>query len=287
MDLAVVIPALNCEKEISGQIKALCRQKVGFSWEIVVVDNGSTDKTFTNVLNYSEKVPNLRVIQASSRQGSAFARNIGVRNTQAEVIAFCDADDEVCDDWLENIFIAVKKLKFVVGPRSFSKLNCDSRVKSHREYSTKQENLFVFRFPPYLNHGSACNMAILRYIHESVGGFDENCRFNQDLEYCLRIQKAGYSLHFVPEAVIEYRLKKTLLGAYNQKRRWGKYYAYVARKHCDDIGLLHRLRFLFGGVRYFPSNISRIRNRSTLFEFVEYLGGKVGEIQGYFQFLLF
>lgn len=100
MYISVVIPALNAEAFIGIQLKALSKQRVDFDWEVIVVDNGSRDKTVDVVSNYSNSLPNLRVVQAHEHRSAAYARNVGAAIANGDFLAFCDADDVVEKDWL-------------------------------------------------------------------------------------------------------------------------------------------------------------------------------------------
>lgn len=94
MDISVIIPAYNAEKTLERQLRSLAIQQSNFRWEVLVVDNGSSDSTAdtVNKLSASFPVP-LRLIHAGEQKGTAYARNRGAASSQATVLAFCDADD--------------------------------------------------------------------------------------------------------------------------------------------------------------------------------------------------
>ena len=85
--VSVVIPAYNCENYIERCINSLFSQRCDL--EIIVVNDGSTDKTLEKLLVYGDRI---RVINKSNG-GVAKARNLGIKEATGEFVAFCDADD--------------------------------------------------------------------------------------------------------------------------------------------------------------------------------------------------
>jgi glycosyltransferase involved in cell wall biosynthesis len=96
-ELSVVIPARNAADTIGVQLESLVRQRFDRPWEVVVVDNGSTDGTRAAVESFADRLPGLRIVDASERQGIGYARNRGVEAACGRLIAYCDADDAVSE----------------------------------------------------------------------------------------------------------------------------------------------------------------------------------------------
>jgi glycosyltransferase involved in cell wall biosynthesis len=100
MKLSVVIPCLNAADTIATQLEAVANQKWSETWEVIVSDNGSTDNTLSIVKEFSDRIFNLRIVDASGRKGVAHAYNTGAKAAVGESLVFCDADDEVASGWL-------------------------------------------------------------------------------------------------------------------------------------------------------------------------------------------
>lgn len=96
---SVVIPLYNKEPHIKGAIDSVLAQKVQ-DFEIIIVDDGSTDKSAEVVKGFTD--PRIRLIQQENAGVSA-ARNKGIEKARAEIIAFLDADDEWTPSFLETI----------------------------------------------------------------------------------------------------------------------------------------------------------------------------------------
>jgi len=228
MKLSVIIPCYNAAGTISGQLEALTTQQWYAPWEIIISDNGSTDETVAIAEEYQEKLPNLRIVDSSGRQGAAHARNVGASVAAGEALAFCDGDDEVATGWVSAMGEALSQYDFVAGKREYNKLNDPWTLKSR--FLTQVDGLQKYSYPPYLPHASSSNLGIKRSLHEAVGGFDESMFKLQDTDYCWRVQLAGTKLHFVPEALVHYRFRSNLAAIYHQARLGGEYNVLLYKK---------------------------------------------------------
>ena len=81
--LTVILLTRNGARTIGRQLEALANQSSSEPWELVVVDNGSSDRTLEIVEEYRSRLPSLRVADASGDRGAAHACNIGARSGQA------------------------------------------------------------------------------------------------------------------------------------------------------------------------------------------------------------
>ena len=223
--LSVVLACKDAAETIATQLDAFARQEWSEPWELIVADNGSTDGTLEVVRRYEDRIPNLRVVDASARRGAPYARNVGAAAARAGALAFCDADDEVCEGWLAAIGEALARHEFVAGRLDDAELN-DAWVRETRDGS---DSLPMMGFPPYAPFAPGACIGIRRRLHEAVGGFDVTL-FPDDLDYSLRVQRQGATLTFVPDAVVNYRYRDTLPGIFRQAYVYGRTLAAVERK---------------------------------------------------------
>lgn len=202
VSVSVLIPVYNCATTIGAQLEALRAQTADFSWEIVVVDNGSTDGTQRLIERYRETIPNLTLLHVSDKKSSAYARNFGAANARGETFLFCDGDDIVAPGWLSAMKKALERHDFVVGRVEVATLNTDVPEK----YGNNGTRDKLLDFLPY---AIGCNLGVSRRAFESVGGLSPEYTKCMDVEFSWRLQLAGYSLHEVPEAEVYYRYRKT------------------------------------------------------------------------------
>jgi glycosyltransferase involved in cell wall biosynthesis len=227
--LSVVIPCRNAAATLGVQLDALAHQEWDRPWEVVLVDNGSTDRSVELAEQYRDRLPSLNVVDASRRTGQAFALNEGVRAATSEAIAFCDADDEVGEGWVAAVGNALAQHDFVSCRQDPEKLN-EPWVAATRE-AAFAEGLPRLWFPPYVTHAGSGAMGVRRAVCDAVGGFDESMPCLFDTDFSVRAQLAGFELVFVPEAVVHYRYRATLRGIFDQARRYAEQMARVQRRY--------------------------------------------------------
>ena len=109
MRLSVIIPCYNAAPTIAAQLDALTGQCWMHQWEVIVVNNHSTDGSMEVVERYRTRLPHLRIVDAFARRSRPYALNVGAAAATGESLAFCDADDEVGPGWVAAIGDALIK----------------------------------------------------------------------------------------------------------------------------------------------------------------------------------
>jgi len=282
MKLSVIIPCFNVAETIATQLDALANQRWSEPWEVIVSDNGSTDGSMDIVKKYEGRLPHLRVVDASERRGRGYARNVAAKVARGESLAFCDADDEVAPGWLATMGEAVIKYDFVACSIDVYKLSplWIAKMRKHSQASGLQTK----GAPPSLSHAGGGTLAVKRYLHDKVGGFDESFVRHQDTEYCWKIQLTGTKLRFVPEAVVHVRLRDTLVGNYRQAFGWGEYRVLLYKKYMH-LGMPKRtlregLVSLMGLVLAFIKGVPKIQGKSDFVRWAWAFGEELGWLKG-------
>lgn len=280
--LSVIIPAYNVESTIVTQLEALAQQKFSAPWEIIVADNGSSDRTREIVQEYQKVLPHLRLVDASAHPGSGYARNCAAQQAQGDYLVFCDADDEVAPDWLTAMSRALANYDFVCGLRDHTKLNADNTL--HGPLS-KIEGYGLLQHP-YLPFAAASNLGVKRSIHEAAGGFDEQFLALQDIDYCWRIQEMGHELHEVSDAIVYFRFREGVESNYKRLWKFGYFTALLHYRHlsanfpkwfivkCSWSLFLVPVKF-----------VVRVRNQDSLFLWYLNVGWSLGYWQGWLNIL--
>jgi glycosyltransferase involved in cell wall biosynthesis len=186
-ELAVVVPAFNAAATIGASLTSVLTQTVACR-EIVVVDDGSSDETRQIVLNCPTPV---RLV-STQNQGAAAARNRGVAETSAPLIAFLDADDVWHPDKLSLQVSALNKnLPAVACSTRFFKID-DYDVQWRKLHDSEirvasRELVDIFR-RPYLGTPT---VVVRRDAFNAVGGFDTSLRTAEDVDLWLRLAERG------------------------------------------------------------------------------------------------
>jgi len=236
--VSVIIPARNAAALLPAQLAALGRQHYEHDWELIVVDNGSTDDTADVAMSWSNRLP-LRVVQAPNKSGVNHARNIGIHAAQGNLIAICDADDEVSDHWLTDIVEASLEADAVGGSIDTARLNSPIALL----WNSALSDGVPTRPGGFLPTAIGCNFAVWTDVLYAIGGFDESYTTGADeVEFCWRLQLAGYRLRFSQQAIVHYRLRDDLGALARQFFNYGRGGARLHRDFRSD-GMRH------GGLR--------------------------------------
>ena len=282
MKLSIVIPCLDGAQTIGAQLEALCRQRWPELWEVIIADSGSTDGTAEVIERYRQFLPDLRVVDASDRLGSAHARNAGAAVARGEAILFCDADDEVGTGWLAAMGKALRDHDFVASRMDVTKLNPPWISKNMR--NAQGSGLQRVRYSPYLPHAGGSGLGIKKAIHEMVGGFDESLPRLMDTDYCFRVQLHGVELCFVADAVMHVRYSVNSSSLFRQARLWAEYNVLMYKRYGGHAELPHPWESYFQTWRDLISCAPRMLHKETRPAWMKTLGTQVGLLQGAIRF---
>ena len=241
-EISVIVCVHNGASIMADQLAALAAQDYEGSWELLVVDNLSTDETRASALAWTDRVPNLRVVEANDRLGLAHARNVGARAARGQILAFCDADDVADPGWLSALVRQIGQADLVGGALELEKLNGGLAQYWRGMFKERLD----WPYLGYLPYVTGANFAVRREAFEAIGGCDE--RFvtcGDDVDLSWRIQRAGGRLVFSPDPVMHYRLREDLRGVMRQRYRYGMVEALLRTKFSDSIAPLDwRVRLL-------------------------------------------
>jgi glycosyltransferase involved in cell wall biosynthesis len=292
MKLSVILPCFNGADTIAVQLEALANQQWSEPWEVIVSNNGSTDNSMAIVEQYRNRLPNLRIVDAYTppepRRGVTHSYKVGMQAATGDAFVFCEADDEVAPGWLAAMGEALKQYDFVAGALEYKKLNepwlvrdCDKQIDTELQTSW---------MVPGLPFSSGCKLGMKRFVYETVGEFDESCKTSWDTDYCWRVQRAGIKLHFVPNAVIHYRLSHKFLERYRKSCKWGECEIILLKKHGKPLVGLRKFKYcvrtFLGVLRQLPRVIWHSRSKKDFAESIWTLGWSIGMWQGSVKYLL-
>lgn len=206
---SVVVPVYNGQSTIADCLDSLRRLDYPRdAFEVVVVDNASTDRTPAILERYA---PHVRVVH-EPRRGRSQARNAGVRHARGDVVAFTDADCTLHPAWLRRIVVPLDdETVGMVGGTVLARRPCNY-VERYGEVIHDHEGA-ITRDPPHVLGG---NCAARRSTVEAIGGFDPAFPRSQDADLAFRLFRAGYRLVFEREAVAYHRNESTLRGLFRE-----------------------------------------------------------------------
>jgi GT2 family glycosyltransferase len=209
MDLSLIVCTRNRVANLAMLFESLDAQKVPphIEWEVLVVDNGSTDGTQEVVRCQAAREKRYRYLH-EARAGKSFALNRGVREARGRILVFTDDDCIVDEGWLHEI-----SREFDCDP-SLGVLGGRVELFDPRDKPitiiTERERAVVSRVKTFIEPVIfGCNMAIRRDVLENTGGFDVEMVFgftsvasSEDIDIVYRIVRRGYKALYSPAVLV-------------------------------------------------------------------------------------
>ncbi len=253
------------------QLDALASQTTSFPWEVVLVDNRSTDRSVQIAETYADRMQ-LRVVSAPDRANQAYARNVGAIAACAERLVFVDADDEVAPGFLASMCATLREQDFVASPRDVDTLNPAWTRGAHDVPESAYGAFSPFAF------GSA--MGVSRMAFEGVGGCPEKYDVCWDMVLSYRLRQSGVTLAFLPEPLHRYRFRNSIRGLFSQTRTWGCHEALVYRDFRAPFVPRRPPSLALSEWRVALRELIAARNRADLARCAVRLGYSVGRLHG-------
>jgi glycosyltransferase involved in cell wall biosynthesis len=175
--VSFIIPALNEEKNIIDTIDSIKATMQSRAYEIIVADNGSSDRTRSLAESAGAKV--LKNPEATI----ASLRNIGTAAAEGEVLAFLDADVTLASDWCQNLITDYQHWPddhlIITG----------SRCRTPESGSFVEKNWFDHLCKTRSNYINSGHLVTTKTMHRTINGFDDDLKTSEDHDYCLRASR--------------------------------------------------------------------------------------------------
>ena len=252
-DLGVIIVNTNNRKLLDDCLDSIYRNTRQISFEIIVVDNASTDGSQKMV---KEKYPGIFLIENQENLGFIKASNLGLKNYHARYAMLLNDDTVIKEAALDKMvdFMDRHPEAGACGPKL---LNVDGSVQ--RQGGILGKRFWLSKEPIPVNFVIGAALVVRKEVIDKIGILDENLFFyNDDLDWCLRIRKAGWKVYFLPQAGI------THYGGYSSKRAFNRRLfvegfkggLYFCRKHYGELAFnLYRLVLVLVLVLVLPFHI--------------------------------
>ena len=204
VDISVIVPVHNGEKDILECLEAIKRSR-GCSFEIIVVNDGSTDRTVEIV-----KRMGCHVITLEEKSGPAIARNHAISACRGDLLVFIDCDVMIAEDSLKKFKMQFEQNNFVAAFGSY-----DQNPKAGNLVSMYKNLMHHFFHQRSASESqtfwSGCG-AIRKNVFEEMGGFNEQYARPsiEDIELGMRLKKAGYRIGSLPKIQVQHTKRWSL-----------------------------------------------------------------------------
>ena len=228
--VSVIVCSYNGGRTLAACLDSLSKLTYP-DYEVILVDDGSTDDTAYTATQF----PQVRYIHQSNH-GLSHARNTGAAAARGEVLAYTDSDCMADVDWLYYLIGTLVSGDYagVGGPNVTPPAQnwvqaCVAAAPGGPSH--------VLLTDTVAEHIPGCNMAFYRWAFESVGGFDaEYHKAGDDVDFCWRIQQAGWVIAFSPPAIVWHYRRFTLRAFLKQQDGYGEAESLLRFKHLIFFG---------------------------------------------------
>jgi cellulose synthase/poly-beta-1,6-N-acetylglucosamine synthase-like glycosyltransferase len=187
-DLSIIVPAFNEERCVGACIRSLACQDVDRTYEVILVDNGSTDATVA-VARAAATGLNLRVVH-EARQGRGAARRAGFETARGQILFSADADTIYPGHWLRSLLAPLTDGR-VVAATSTARIDDLSGWQNIVFNITQPAGMWCYRLALRHHCLSGFSFAIRREVYHASGGFDRELNAEEDADLSRRVARFG------------------------------------------------------------------------------------------------
>jgi glycosyltransferase involved in cell wall biosynthesis len=221
--ISVVVCSFNGSRTIGECLEAIGNIRYP-AFEVIVVDDGSTDDTAAIAAQYDA------TLIRTPNHGLSHARNVGWQAASGEIIAYIDDDAYPDPDWLTYIAGTFRNGSYggvggpnILPPHDGSIAACVANSPGGPRH--------VLLTDTEAEHIPGCNMALVRTALEAIGGFDERFRVaGDDVDICWRLQERGWQLGFSPSAQVWHHRRNSVRAYLRQQKGYGEAEALLEKK---------------------------------------------------------
>jgi O-antigen biosynthesis protein len=225
--ISVVVCTYNGSRTLEGCLRTLGRLEYDGPYEVIVVDDGSTDSSAEIAGRYP-----VRLIRTENL-GLSSARNTGLEAATGEIVAYIDDDAYPDPHWLTNLAATFRKSDHAgVGGPNIPPPE-DTGVAEWVAHAPGGP-IHVLISDTVAEHIPGCNMAFRKECLQAIGGFDPQFRAaGDDVDLCWRLQARGWTLGFSPGAMVWHHRRNEVKGYWRQQKGYGRAEAMLERKWPD------------------------------------------------------
>jgi glycosyltransferase involved in cell wall biosynthesis len=263
--ISVIIPTINRSAHLQNTLSSLASQQFDDEFEVLVIDNGSSDNTKDVVEEFQDRFTHLKYF-FEAKPGLHEARHRGLRESNFDILAFIDDDIEAFPEWLDGIRESFRDEKVgLAGGNNLPLYEQDPPPWVQSLWTSNNDGLFMTHFS-LLNFGEetkevhphfvfGCNFVIRKNLLIKMGGFHPDGMPPKLLKYrgdgeayvAEQVQALGYKTLFNPRISIHHAVPASRMTIdYLKKRAYAegitRSYIDIRYKRQTPAGLLSKLR---------------------------------------------
>ena len=225
--VSIITPVHNSEKFIAATIESVLAQTFS-DWEMIIVDDCSTDKSSEIINEYVSKDSRIRLIEFQENQGTGKARDVALQNAKSRFIAFLDSDDIWMPEKLEKQILFMTKNNYPISFTSYKIIDENGKDTGRVIEAVNSVNLHQYLKNTIIGYSSSM-------IDLSLTGEIQiaDIRIRVDTHLWISLLKKGFVAYGLKEVLMKYRTHKSSISSkkiYAAKKTWNLYY------HIEKLG---------------------------------------------------
>ena len=231
VNVSVVIVNYKTPKLVKDCVESVVKQTKGVSYEVIVVDNASSDGSLAAIRNLQHSTSNLKLIENRENLGFAGGNNLGIKQAEGDYVLLLNSDTILWEDAISFVVAFMKKHP-KVGVASCALVNPDGSLQATGGYFPTLGRVFAWALfvddlplvggllgsyhphtPKFFTKSrfytkkrqmdwvTGAFFMIRKEVIEGLGGLDEEFfMYVEEVEYCFRVKQAGWQVYYLPEA---------------------------------------------------------------------------------------
>ena len=253
MFFSIIIPIFNRPDELDELLQSLTLQKFdannniqNIDFEVIIIEDGSTNKADIICQKYQNQLNINYFFKENTGQG--FSRNVGFEKAKGDYFIVFDSDCIIPPNYLQTVFNSLQNnhLDAFGGPdaahESFTPVQKAISYAMTSVFSTggiRGNKNSAEKFRP-----RSFNMGISRKVWETVGGY-KITRMGEDIEFSIRIEKAGFKIGLITEAFVYHKRRTDFGQFYKQLHFFGRGRINIRRFFPEELKLVHTFPAFF------------------------------------------
>jgi glycosyltransferase involved in cell wall biosynthesis len=267
--ISVIIPFYGDKNDLFNCLKGIQKQNFNESFEVIITESGNDPK----VKQLINSMQNTTLISSASLMYPGKARNLGIKNSKADFLAFIDADCVPLPCWLSEIYSSLKNgNEIVIGPIiNLYPFHPIASVDNLLQFPDFQKH----RSPNYIHHFPACNFGITKDLFIKTEGFREDVEMGEDVIFSeSAIKKCNGKIFFDKRSIVRHSGRKNFIQFIKHNRSLGFHRGYLNLKNSRKQNKFHSsflYSFLFGLKRVVYISLRTLQwNPSGIFRIIFY-----------------
>lgn len=214
--VSIILPVYNCESYVCQTIESVLNQDYK-NWELIVMDDGSTDKSLDKVFEYAQKDSRINVYSSPINKGVGPARNAAIKYAKGRYLAFIDADDLWAKNKLSSQIFFMKKHNAGLSHTAFACLTEDGHIRRNGQVNVDE----CIDIKCYMKT-SQIGMSTVMIDREKIKDvhFPNDRKLCEDARLWMHYLRRGEKFYGLNKILLLYRIRQNQLSRHKHKMAW-------------------------------------------------------------------